>query len=93
MTEPEPIQIFDLCYRMDMGCGYDVWRYQGYAPGHPTIVTGIVRPSPPASFDEETLILKTVSGRVYKVMSFDGNQQEIIEQIKSDIAGGGFKLC
>jgi hypothetical protein len=88
----EPIEIYEFGYYMQMGCGAknDVWRYQGNAPNHPTY-SGLVCPSSPVEFNENELILKTISGKYYKIESFSGDRQKIIDQIKSDIAGGGFE--
>lgn len=47
--------------------------------------------STPVSLDAENLILTTASGRVYKIMSFRGNQEEVIAQIKLDIANRGYE--
>ena len=86
------IEIFDFHYEMELCGGGDIWRYQGLAPNHPTVKSDIVWPSSPAELDEENLILKTASGRLYKIMSFLGDKQSIISQIKSDILCGGFEI-
>lgn len=86
------IEIFDFCYRMDLGCGSDLWRYQGIVSHHPVLQGGSVRPSAPVFFDEATMVLTTASGRRYRIMSFLGKQEEIVAQIRSDIANKGFEI-
>ena len=87
------IEIYDLRYLRDLGNGGIVWRYHGNAPDHPLAIQRndpAISPSIPVSLDEDHLILKTISGRLYKIMSFAGNRQEIIDQIKVDITVGHF---
>ena len=94
-VEVNALQIFDFCYMMEFGCGGDVWRYHGMCPDHPLTqnrADKYISPTRPTSFDEQNMILRTNSGRLYKIMSFCGDQQKIIEQIKSDIKNGKFEV-
>ena len=94
-VEVNALQIFDFCYLMQFGAGVDVWRYHGTCPDHPISQNKqdkTVSPTRPTSFDEKNMILRTHSGRIYKIMSFIGDQQKIIEQIKSDIKNGKFEV-
>lgn len=87
------VEIYNLAYHMDMCCRGDVWRYQGEVVGHPKFPDGKrCYPSAPISLNEEDLTFETKSGRHYKIMSFDGCEKKIIEQMKADIANGGFEV-
>lgn len=90
-----PIQIFKFHYRMELCGGYqnDTFRYHGECPDHPTVRSGNVSPSAPVEFDEANMLLRTVSGRLYKIMSFDADPVKTIAQIKDDIERGGFQKC
>lgn len=93
------LEIYNLCYGMELGAGGDIWRLQGDCPNHP-FVKGRIQPSTPINFNEENLTFTTASGRHYKIMSFAGNKlmsfagnkQEIIDQIKKDIENKGYEV-
>lgn len=86
------VELHEAQYLMDMGFGRDYWRLGGKAVGHPNFPDwDEVFVSTPVSLDPENLILTTASGRVYKIVSFGGKQEEIIAQIKLDIANRGYE--
>jgi len=85
------VELYNAQYSMEMGCGYDVWRLGGQISGHPFIEEmkfGYI--SCPVSFDESTDELVTKSGRQYKIISYR-DRNKTIEQIKKDIANGGYE--
>jgi hypothetical protein len=88
------VQIDEFRYMVEMGCNRDSWRCCGMVVGHPDIPDGqFCMPSTPVEFDEENLTFKTISGKTYKIMSFDGNEEEIKNQLKEDVENGGFLIC
>jgi hypothetical protein len=76
---------------MELGSGRDTWRLKGYCPNHPRLEPGELMPSTPVSFDEENETFTTLSGSTYKIVSYDGKKEEVIEQIKKDISNGGYE--
>lgn len=81
------VQIDKLRYNMCMSIGGDCWRLCGRVYGHPDFENGeFCYPSNPVSL--EGSILKTLSGRVYEILSFDGNEEEVRNQILKDIEKG-----
>ena len=89
----KPIQICEFSYFMEMSCGSknDCWRYRGLALNHPEYNSGYICPSPPVEFDEERCLLRTKSGNLYEIIGFFGKKEEVVNQIKKDIANGGFE--
>jgi hypothetical protein len=80
-------EIFDFRYLMELRGGGDVWRPFGNTP-----TMGQRYLSTPVEFDEDNDILTTASGSVYKIQSYAVNREEVIAQIKKDIANGGCEV-
>ena len=79
-------EMYDVRYSMMLCGGGDIWRFQG-------IIDGETRwTSCPVHYDRESRILTTRSGSRYQLVNFDGNEQQIIEQIETDIKHGGFEI-
>ena len=85
------LKIYDLRYQMELRGGGDVWRLYGKCPEHPNSSHGDICPSTPTSFDEANDVLTTASGRKYKVVSY-WDRTKVVEQIKKDIANGGYDV-
>lgn len=86
----KPIKTIDrLSYRMEIRGGGDVWRLYGFVRD-----IGEYRYfSTPVSYDEETQVLKTISGSIYQVASFEReDNSEVLEQLKSDIERGSYEV-
>lgn len=86
------VNISDIKYIMDMGCGSDYWRILGYAENHPTNGTGEVFVSTPVSFDKEKKQFTTYSGREYQITSFGMPEEKFWEQMEKDISNQGFEV-
>lgn len=78
--------MYDARYTMQLGCGSDVWRFQGTVDGETRWT------SAPVHYDRENRILTTRSGSKYQLVNFDGNEDQIVEQIEKDINKGGFEI-
>jgi hypothetical protein len=87
------IELHEVIYCMHINGGGDHWTLYGQVTGHPRFPDyTYVRPSTPVEFDEATDILKTVSGSQYKLVSYGSDKTKIVEQIKKDIAAGGYEV-
>jgi hypothetical protein len=86
------VELYDAHYEMELGCNLDVWQLRGNVINHPDFPDGnSVGPSTPVEFDEATDIMKTASGKTYKIMSYV-NKEKVVEQIKSDIEKKGYEV-
>ncbi len=93
----EPIEIYDLCYAMNLSGGGDLWMLHGEVFNHPNFPDGsIINPSSPVSFDEGNELLTTASERRYRVITYKTtgytNKEKTIAQIKLDITRGGYEV-
>lgn len=68
---------------MELGCGGDVWRIVGNVNGKSRSI------STPVEYKDG--IIRTASGSLYKVISYE-NQVAFEEQINKDIAKGGYEI-
>jgi hypothetical protein len=92
-NEMDIVNIYNFCYEMELRGGGDVWRCRGNAENHPNFPSGaVVYPSTPVMFNEEKLEFTTASGRQYRILSFGAPSDKVIEQLKKDIAEGGFEI-
>lgn len=88
------IELHNVRYLVEMGCGIDYWRLSGEAYGHPQYRDGErIWPSTPVSFDEEQLTFQSASGKSYQLCSFEVPKEKVIEQLKKDIKKGGYERC
>lgn len=82
----EPVKLFDAQFRMQFGPGSkgDTWMLYGQVWGHPRFPDGdSVHISTPVSYDKETKLLSTVSGRTYRLIEPSAKvEQEIVEVIE-----------
>lgn len=78
-------QIFDFCYRMDMGCGGDIWRCYGVVNDKERFL------SCPKAYDKENKIL-TTQNSIYQITNFAGKIEDIEAQLEKDIANQGFEV-
>jgi hypothetical protein len=86
------VELYDAHYEMELGCNLDIWRLRGNAINHPDFSNGhSVGPSTPVEFDEATDIMKTASGKTYKIMSYI-NKASVVDQIKKDILNKGYEV-
>lgn len=84
----ETVEIWQLEVRPYFGG----MRLYGVAPAHPYKPSeGTVYPSVPASFDEDTDIMTTVSGRKYHINNYkDDKRDEVVAFIKKCIKYDSF---
>jgi hypothetical protein len=80
------LNISNVHYMVDKGCGLDIWRICGTVDGKSKC------PSTPVFFDEESDVFKTISGSVYKIVSYQMNKEDFVKQIKKDLKIG-FEVC
>lgn len=78
--------LYDVRYLMDICGGGDVWRIHGKYNGK------YICPSFPVMFDEENDYFQTVSGSIYKIMSYNGDKRNFVHQIEKDMEKGGFEI-
>lgn len=79
-------EITNVKYVMDLGCCMDVWRISGNSNGSNKLL------SSPVFYDSETDILKTKSGSIYKIISYDMNKEEFNKQVSLDISKDGYEI-
>lgn len=79
--------LFKVRYRMYLQGGGDVWRICGVDESD-----HFKWLSTPISYDENQNILKTLSGSVYEIMSYEGNKEAFVTQITQDIEKGSYKV-
>jgi len=89
----EIVELSDAQYLMNMSIGGDTWALYGCVVGHPNFPNGsYVFVSTPKSFDEQTGMLVTMSGRKYHIISYASAKEEVVKQIKNDIAKCGYEV-
>ncbi len=67
-------ELYNWSYRMNMGCGIDVWGLCGTVFGKPGFEDGsFMWTSCPVEFDEINMIVTTYSGSKYKLMNCVNN--------------------
>jgi len=87
------IEVTDIQYYHELSGGGDPWRILGKVYGHPRFADGgTYFPSVPAAFDEETLIVTSLSGKQYKILSFNQKKEDFIAQLKKDIECGYYEV-
>lgn len=87
------IELHKACYAMYMQIGGDAWRIHGRVYGHSVFQDGDdYYPSSPVAFDETNMIVTSISGKKYKIISFADHQQpkDFINQLKNNIEKGYF---
>lgn len=95
--EYKPIEIYDLCYLIDMGDGKDLWMLHGEVFNHPNLPDGSkINLSPPITFDEKNDLLTTTDERSYKIVTYKTtpwtNKEKTIAQIKLDTIRGKYEV-
>jgi hypothetical protein len=78
--------INNIRYEMHLNGGGDVWRIGGIVDGSYKWL------STPISYDAENDILKTVSGSVYHIDSYDTNKEDFKTQVDKDISLGNYEI-
>jgi hypothetical protein len=87
------LKIYNIRFQMEMGCGIDTWRITGECPEHPKAKAEsgyLIFPSSPKEYDPETNIMKTYSGRVYEIVSYE-NKEKFVTEIQECLSYGGFR--
>lgn len=85
------IEIYNVRYYMELGCGSDAWRIVCQAENHPVFGNSEVRPSTPISYDKELKTFQSASGNVYHINSFQMNESDFWEQMEKD-SNKGYEL-
>lgn len=93
MNESPRIELYNARYQMQLRGGGDIWSLYGQVYGHPNFPPGHhTHLSSPLTFDPETDELDTCSGSRYIIKSYEGDKQKVVDQIKTDIANGGYEV-
>lgn len=82
------ITIENFRYLIDMSCAGDSWRACGNVYDHPDRKNGeFIFISTPKSFDENSRVITTFSGKQYKINSFaECDSEKWVNEIKKQIA-------
>jgi methyl coenzyme M reductase subunit D len=80
-------EIFEASFKMDLGCGFDVWRIFGKMNGKPIL------PSSPKTMEIKgsDILIKTNSGNYYLLID-KANDSEFISEIQSVITNDGYSI-
>ncbi len=78
------VEIHNVRYIMSIGF---IWRLCGMVGDKEWC------PSQPKSLNEENMTFETLSGNIYKIMSFGGNKEKILNQLKNDINTRSIEFC
>lgn len=86
----EEKSLFHVCFRVDMGCGLDIWRIFGEDISGKSIMIG--SPESYTKISEREFLVKTISGSCWHLnlcLSVDVDSFEI--DLKECIENKGFK--
>lgn len=80
---PTWLEIYEFCYRV---LGVESRRPFGRITGHPymrDMEEAFI--SSPIKFDEKLYLITSSSGRKYRIQSYSGNKEEILEELRKHI--------
>jgi len=83
MEPNDQIILQDPRFSMNMHGGFknDIWALRGFVYDHPTVGNGTVFVSTPKSYDQETKILVTYSGRRYLLIDPSAETEDEIFKV------------
>lgn len=78
--------IYDVRYGMLLGGGRDVWRILATNDQGESKWLSV-----PVEYDQNTDVLKTHSGSIYHIQSFQMDKEEFVKQVTEDIKNKSYK--